>query len=85
MGTESQIEHNLEIHRTFEHGEPCETSLESRSNIHVLSIYVKRHHAPEKITGDQKKDTMTRKKLKGTCFLKKIETITVNDALKNES
>ena len=55
MGTESQIgeiEQSLEFHRTFELGEPSETSSKSRRKDPKVARYVRRHHAPEQIIGD---------------------------------
>ena len=85
MGIESQIaeiEQNLEIHKTFEHGEPSESNIESRNKIPILDRYVRRHHVPKKIIGDQTKGTIIRNKLNDTCFLTKFEPITSDDALR---
>ena len=76
-------EHDLEYH--FEHGELSELSPKSRKKEPILSTYVTRYHALEKFIGDWSKGTMTRNKLKGTCFLTKFEPRTVKDALNNES
>ena len=66
-GTESQIEepktHTEEKNRMFEHGEPSESSLESKKEP-LLSKFVRRHHAPKQIIGDQIEGVLTRKKLK---------------------
>ena len=49
----------------------------SKSKVHILAIYVKRHHAPKKIIGDKSKGTMKRNKLKDTCFLTEFEPRTI--------
>ena len=88
MGTKSQtieIEYNLEIHRTFEHGEPSDSNLESRSKILALARYVRRHHGLDKISRAQTRFTITRNKLKGTFFLTEFEPRTIKDVLNNES
>ena len=51
----------------------------------VLAKYVRRHHAPDQIVGDKSVGTMTRRKLKGTCFLVDFEPINVRNALDNDS
>ena len=55
MRTTSQIvgtEKSLENYITFEHGEPSETSLESRRKVQVLARFVRRYHTPKKIIED---------------------------------
>ena len=56
----------------------------SRRKVLALVRYVRSHHAPEKIIGDQTGGIMTRNKLKVTCLLTEFEPITIKDALKNE-
>ena len=51
----------------------------------MLARYVKRHHAHDQIIGDKSDGTMTRNKLKVTCFLVEFEPRNVKDALDNES
>ena len=51
----------------------------------MLARYVRRHHAPNQIIGDKSDGTMTRNKLKGTCFLTEFEPRNVKDALDNET
>ena len=68
---ESQTK-ETEHHRIFKHGEPSEPSFESRRKEPALAKYVRRHHAPDKIIGDQAYGILTRRKLKGTCFLSEL-------------
>ena len=41
----------------------------------MLAKYVRRHHRPNYIIGDESKGTMKRSKLKGTCLLAKLEVL----------
>ena len=70
------LEHDLEDHgklTKFRKKEPR------------LARYVRRYHVLEKIIRNQLEGTMTRKKLKDTCFLTKFEPRIVKDAFENES
>ena len=69
----------------FEHGELSQSILESRRKESLLAKYVRRHHAPEKIIGDQIEGIMTRNKLKGTCFLSEFKPRYIRDSLNDES
>ena len=69
------LEHEMKDHR-----EPSDL----RKKEPGLVGYVRRHHVPKKIIGGQSVGTMTRKKLKGTCFLTKFEPRSIKDALENE-
>ena len=57
------------------------TGTQSLSKEPMLARYVRRHHALDHIIGDKSDGTMTRIKLKGSCF----EPRNVKDALDNES
>ena len=74
MGLELDIEDHEEVNGT------C-----SKSKVPVLSRYVRRHHTLDQIIGDKLDGTMTRNKLKDTCFLAEFEPRNVKDALDNES
>ena len=69
----------------FEHGELSDESLESKRKEPILSKYVRRHHAPKKIIGDQIDSVVTWNKLKATCFLSEFEPRTTKDSLNHES
>lgn len=58
---ESKI--RTEDHQVVKHGDPSETSPESRRKEPVLEKYVKRYHAPEKIIGDHTDAILTRNML----------------------
>lgn len=73
------------IHRGFEHGELIETSPKSRRKEPILVRYIRRHHEHEQVIGDHIGGIMTRKKLKGTCFLSEFEPRNIKDAFNNES
>ena len=66
-----------------DHEEVSETN--SKSKVPMLARYVRIHHAHNQIIGDKLDRTMTRNKLKGTCFLIKLELRTIKDSLDNES
>ena len=57
----------------------------AKSKEPILARYVRRHHAPNQINGDNPDGTMTRKKLRGTCLLAEFEPRNVKDALEDES
>ena len=67
-------------HDSEDHGEPSDF----RKKEPRLVGYVRRHHAPDQIIGDQLVGTMTRNKLKGTCLHTKFEPRSIKDALENE-
>ena len=59
--------------------------IHSKGKEPVFAKYVRRHHSADQIIGDKSEGTMTRSKLKGTCFLADFEPRNIKDALENDS
>ena len=58
---------------------------QSKGKEPILAKYVRRHHTLDKIIGDKSEGTLTRSKLKDTCFLANFEPRSVKDVLENKS